>query len=418
VARTPEQQAWTVLMGSFITFCVILLSLLLGGQWWLTHAKFDQTIRMSRSGTVLVTPPERTEDVANPAAFPVGSIVRTEAGAQATLNFIEPDGQTVLATLTLYGDTKIRVTQADSPRFNFTDQPHHIRIDVEVGRVRATVGVNTSRAVQIELRSAPQTWTSLQTPGSNVSVEATPTQTRVTVREGQALISSLGQGQGIVLNKDERAEVGATATINGPLPAERNLITNGDFSTPLEQTWAVDVRPPGDPNEEPGMVERIARDGRWTVELSRPGNNTGWVGLSQHINLDIQDFKSLKLRLDVLIVLQDLYNCGAAGSECPLIVKIDYVDPGQGVRGWLQGFYYNANTNPAFGLTTCPGCAEKHSEHLQVPLNQWHTFESPNLIELFQQTGHPAIAIKSITLYASGHTFDSFVTDIQLLGAE
>ncbi len=413
--RNPERMAWLVLLASFFTCVTLTAAASFGSHWWATNAAEDQTIQITYSGTVLVRPPNRNEDVAALDAVPVGAILSAKESAQATLNFIAPDGQTVLATVQLYGETRVRVTLADSPRFEWNPHPHRIRLDVESGRVRAIVGADTGRAVQIELHSAPQAWTVLQRAGSNVSVDAKFTQTSVTVREGEAVVNALGQ-EAKTIAKDQRAEVLPDQPITGPLSAEHNLIGNGDFSAAMADTWAVNLLPPKNPDEAPGQAFVVTRDGRRAVQFSRNGRDWGQVEIAQNIDRDVRDFKALRLHLDVFIGFQDVFNCGVNGTECPVMVKIKYVDANGDEQEWLQGFYYYLNASVATNCYVCP--EPRNARHELIQVNQWKTFDSENLLDKFTAAGKPAVSIKSITIYASGHSFESFVADVQLLGAE
>jgi len=414
--HNPEQVAWMVLLGSFLA-CLALTGLTAwGSQWWVVNAQAPQTIQLNASGTVLVRPPGRTEDVASPDRVPVGSLLSTEPGAQATLNFYAPDGVTVLATVQVSGNTRLWVLQADSPRFNLSPHDHTIRLNVEWGRVRARVGLDTSRAVKIDLLSEPQAWTILQQPGSNTSVEVGATRTTATVREGEAIVVSLSQNQSITLIKDQRAEVPPNSPILGPLPAERNLVSNGDFSAALAPDWATDIRQPKQPEDDIGQILPLTRDGRPAVNFYRTGQDWGQIGLTQILDKDVSDFQSLRLQLDVFIALQNLFNCGEAGTECPVMVKLKYVDINGNEQEWLQGFYANPSASVATLCVTCP--PPRTPQHEQVAYNQWTTFESVNLLEVFEAANLKAVTLKSITVYASGHTFESWVADVQLLVSE
>lgn len=414
--HNPERVAWTVLLSSFFA-CVALASLSIwASQWWVMNATQPQLVRLSASGTVLVRPPGRTEDVANPEVVPVGSLLSTEPGAQATLDFYAPDGVTVLTNLTIYGNTRITVAQADSPRFDISPHDHAIRLIVEFGRVRAKIGLNTSRPVKVDLLSEPQTWTILQQPGSNASIEVGATRTTATVREGEAIVVSVSQSKSITLTKDQRAEVLPNTPIAGPLPAERNLISNGDFSGALAPNWTIDLRQPKQPDDDVGQILPLTRDGRPAVKFYRAGQDWGQIGITQVLDRDISDFQSLRLQLDVYIAIQNLFNCGEVGTECPVMVKLKYVDINGNEQEWLQGFYANPNPSVATVCVTCP--EPRPAQHEQVSLNQWTTFESENLLEAFNAANLKAAFLKSITVYASGHTFESLVTDVQLLVTE
>jgi hypothetical protein len=277
--------------------------------------------------------------------------------------------------------------------------------------------LEVQRAIRIEILSAPGIVTRLDAPGSNASVEAGPTASNITVRDGEASVT--GNGQTITLIRDQRAESFEPGELNGPLPAERNLIVNGDFRDSLSTGWAADIRPPADAAESTGTVGVVASTGQRAVNFARAGNNWGQVGITQEINQDVRDFKSLRLHLAVLLLRQDLFNCGQQGTECPLMVRILYNDAAGSEREWLQGFYYNFNADPSFGPTTCAPCRPPRSDHQRVAQNQWTVYDSSeNLLELFQQGGAAPVTIKSIALYASGHTFNSLVTEVQLLAAE
>jgi hypothetical protein len=148
------------------------------------------------------------------------------------------------------------------------------------------------------------------------------------------------------------------------------------------------------------------------------GSNWGQVGLVQELNQDVRDFTSLRLLLDVYLAYQDLKNCGSQGTECPVMAKIRYVDVNGGEREWLQGFYFDYDPNPVFGYTFCAPCSPRYSDHWRVQQNQWQTYESGNLLEILGAAEVPAALIKNISVYGSGHTFDSNVAQIQLLASD
>ena len=415
--RNPERVAWTVLLSSFLACSALTLSLGFGGGWWWRNAAIPQTISMTYNRTVLIN---RSVPAGNPVEIPVGATIVTDEDAQATLRFTSPDGKEELASVQVYGRTEIILTLADSPRFTGGLNPHRIQMNLTSGHVQVSVSVTKSgHPVQVLIRSAPEAITIIENPGSNASLESTVSQTIVTVREGQALV--VAQRRGIVVATDQRAEVRPNEPPTGPLPAERNLIRNFDFSTPLnpETDWSVNIWPPGDSDEEPGNVNLTAKDGRPAVWFLRSGQDWGRVDVTQEIDQDVQGFKSLRLHLDLFINLQDLWNCGVQGSECPVMVRISYVDINGAERGWLQGFYIKSNTNQAFGRTNCPSCYELQDGHQFVQPGQWFAFETTeNLLDRFERAGYKAARIKSITLYASGHTFESYVTNVQLLASE
>jgi hypothetical protein len=132
----------------------------------------------------------------------------------------------------------------------------------------------------------------------------------------------------------------------------------------------------------------------------------------------VRDFKTLRLQLDVRVAHQDLFNCGEFGSECPVMIEISFQDTFGRQKNWLKGFYYNFSDRPGTGMTKCPSCNDVRSDHQQVLQNEWAAIETENLVDLLREAGTPPAQIQSITLYASGHAFDSEITNVQLLGSE
>ncbi|MCC7358214.1 MAG: hypothetical protein IT317_01980 [Anaerolineales bacterium] len=411
--NNPERTAWTVLLSAFTVFMLSAGGIIFGGRWWLRNADQPQMLGIISTGTVLVRRPNRDAPEVNLTSFPVGSSVSTVANAQASVTFTAPDGQNVLATLRIFGNTSVEITEASSPRFATGVHPHTIVIHVASGRVRATVGVDVDRPVRVEIISDPGAVTVLDQPGSNATVEATFTESMITVREGVALVTA--EGQTVALGKDQRAEVAPGAAPNGPLAAEQNLVRNGDFVLPDDGTWQVLLAAPAVASEQPGQVDFPLIGGRRVVRLARTGNDWGRVSVTQELNRDVQGYTSLRLNLDIILVTQDVKTCGAQGTECPLMVKINYVDVGGGQREWLKGFYYLYDPN--FGYPYCVPCSPRFP-HEQWPQAQWQPFSSENLLDIFAAQGTPAAQIQSITIYAEGHTFTSMAADVQLLANE
>jgi hypothetical protein len=412
--RNPERLAWMVMWGAFLTCCLLTIATPVGVNWWLDNATVEQTIRLTRTGTVFILRPGRTSQEADLDLAPAGSIITTQTNAQATLVFVSAEGE-ALASVDMYGDTKLRVDHAETPRFGRSPLSNRVWLTLESGRIRITTVPETSHALDFQVSSQPDTVTVIDSRANSTSVEATFVQTIVTVREGQSTVRANGEAK--TLKKDERVEVLLGAPPSGPLPAERNLIRNGELQDPiLPDAWQQDIRPPQNPAEEPGTISFLTTEGRRVVRFTRSGNGWGQVGLSQGVNRDVRGFKSLQLRLDVYITFQDLSRCGQQGTECPVMVRVRYVDDAGAEREWLQGFYYRAD--PGFGEARCVQCLEPVTEHTQVEPGRWRTYASDNLIELFHAHGAPMAFLRTVEVYASGHRFTSQVAQIQLLASE
>ncbi len=72
---------------------------------------------------------------------------------------------------------------------------------------------------------------------------------------------------------------------------------------------------------------------------------------------------------------QSLSACGIAGSECPVMLKLTYVDQDGNDRVWYHGFYTDYSP-AAGGRRICDSCWEPHE---QINKDAWYTYESGNL---------------------------------------
>jgi hypothetical protein len=234
--------------------------------------------------------------------------------------------------------------------------------------------------------------------------------TEATVRYGRADVTCKS-GETLSLGPTERALVSANS-VNGPLPAARNLVENGDFSVALEDGW-VTYYEQTDPELPPGEVQiattLVGNEEKNVVEFSREAVNHAEVGITQEIDYDVRDFASLELHMAVNIVNQNILGfggCGYLGSECPIIVRIDYKDVHGTDHEWLHGFYIG---NPAEDWDI-KGWQEK------VEIGTWQPYSSGNLMEELATT--PPALVQSVTIYASGHSFSAMVTEVELLAQE
>jgi len=114
---------------------------------------------------------------------------------------------------------------------------------------------------------------------------------------------------------------------------------------------------------------------------------------------------------------QSLGVCGQQGSECPLILRIEYTDVNGVDQIWQQGFFAVgeiASTTP----DVCVACPPPLNEHQRVPYKQLVFYESDNLMEKLRLLDAQPQQIKTMTLIASGHTFDMRVADVALMARE
>jgi hypothetical protein len=156
---------------------------------------------------------------------------------------------------------------------------------------------------------------------------------------------------------------------------------------------------------EPGKVAQALDGQRNVVRFSRSLEDGAHnvVGIQQVINRDVQGYDSLALSLDLKLLSQSVPGGGYLASEYPVMVDFSYTDVYGKDLHWYQGFYY-------LDLPPSSTWAQPNGE--KAPLGIWYSYESPNLLELLKET-RPA-RINSVTVYASGHDYNSMVSDVAL----
>ncbi len=407
--RNPERLAWTVLLISLF-ICVSLGVLVPLGLYRYVNESIEPALITLevQQGTALVQRVPDTDPIGvttTLANLLEGTAIQADENVQALLTIRSPDDESILQTVQIYGNTKLVIEQAHGPRFQLSAQPYQLGSRVDGGRVRITLAGNTTRPVQ-SVVNTPQASTDL-IEGS-YSFEVSNDETQVTVRDGQAAVGA--QGTILMLNPQQRTLVKLGSRPAGILSPERNLVTNGNFRLPLEGTWEVynDLQNPG---EREGAVSIVSSGGQRAALIERVGAYHAETGIRQSINRDVRDFRSLKLHFVVTIITQDVPVCGQAGSECPMMLRLDYKDANGTDRSFLQGFYAQPdpnNINPNYNTTS-----GSRNEHIHVPFNFAYTYDSGNLMETLSPS-----QITSITFYSSGHTYRASVAEIELLGEQ
>lgn len=261
---------------------------------------------------------------------------------------------------------------------------------------------------------------------------------RIDVRDGEIIVESAGapvvllppDGQPALTITSTSSYTAATNDLRAvPPPVE--LVVNGDFGSVAESSapdlpslpngWACS-HTNADPSAPRGNFTVTTVDGRAALTLSRGGGaqSNGETICQQGAQMgevwqDISAYDSLSIQTTFYIERQSLAACGYLGSECPLMLRLDYLrrDPTDGdlVRGELvYGFY----TLPDFSgvyPSTCPSC---RLSHVRVQPATWFTFDSGNILAGFAADERP-LAVSRVRLYASGHEYEVKVSRMAVL---
>jgi hypothetical protein len=406
--NNPARLGWAILLTSFITFCLLAVSIPLGLRWYMLHSQVKQTglVRVV-SGTVLLLPSADSDPMALVDARPVepGTLIKTDQRSQAALIFQAANGNgqagSEIATVQIYPAANVLLSHASRPRFAVSSDPARFGIELSSGRVRIYVAEAQPNG-QVFSVTTPHGAASLA-PGS-YAVQVSNEQTQVVTRQGQAIVEA--NDRRVVVPEGTSIAVLDGQAPGDPNPAADNLIVNGSFQEPLgPPTWLVSKYPADDPSA--GQAELTTVSGRTAARLSRinqPPTHSE-VAITQVLDRSVHDYEHLNLQMDVFLRWQSLPGAGEQSSEFPLMFRLDYEDIYGNHQFWTHGFYYQ--DPPAQWVVT---------GGQKIPQNIWVPFESGNLLERLKAEGLPPPAtLNYLRIYASGHNYDSLVTEIGLV---
>lgn len=406
--NNPARIAWLILLTSFVVFCLLALSIPLALRWYVLHSQVDQSalVRVI-SGTVLLQSGADSEPIALMDARTVepGASVKTDQRSQAALIFQASAGNgqpgPEIATVQIYPSADVQIAQASRPRFGASSDPNLYSLRVNNGRVRIYVADMQPNGQRFGV-DTPHGQATLA-PGS-YAVQVDGDQTQILTRSGSATVEA--DGRSVLIPNGASATLSASQGLSGPNAAAENLIVNGDFQQPLgPPSWLVAKYPVDDPTA--GQAELITVSGRTATRLSRinqPPTHSE-VSITQVLERSVHDYEMMNLVMDVQLRWQSLPGAGEQSSEFPLMFRLDYEDIYGNHQFWTHGFYYQ--DPPAQWVVT---------GGQKIPQNTWFPFESGNLLDRLKEEGLPPPAtLNYLKIYASGHNYDSLVTEIGLI---
>jgi hypothetical protein len=399
--RNPERTAWVILLISVFSCGLIAIGTPLCVRWYLGRAiSLALPALTAINGTASLEKWGAQEAIAvssTLADVPEGSWIYTHE-SQALLRFF---GQ---STVTIYKDTEVALLESRRPRHDISSQPERITLLIQRGHLRLDIaGESPKRALEVHVRT-PYSEVYLR-EGSYI-IDVRGDQSQAVCRYGEATVAA--GDERVKLQDQEKVVAGPEAGLSGLLPAERNLMANGDFRKPLALGWEV-YNLQADPNEVEGQASSLVVDGRPVVLFSRRGavQNHAETGIRQTINRDVEGVTSLRLNLSVRLAYQSLPGAGYLSSEFPVIVRLDYRDVYGNDRFVTHGFYY---VDPIQDWPIING--EK------IPALIWFPYESGNLLNWPQLLDAPPATLTSVSIYASGWEYDSMVTEVEFLAEE
>lgn len=415
----PQRLAWGVLLIAFAIFCVICVITGIGVNFFL----FQSTIPMTSTLSVARGSAGANELlVGAPTGISFNADIRTVAQSQATLAFIDQEANNrLIASVTLKENSTLRLQSALRPRFDWSTTDYEIDLTRISGRFEILIGERLGRDVSVRLTTSQGALVNLKNSG-RYSIDTSDASVRVVTREGDAIlippnleygIAIPPQNQGIVYTSNNHVEL---------KPGYTDLLRNSYFRK-MNPNVTIGAELDGwvcanDADDTPrGSYRSQFMDGVMTLRLERyegatsHGRTSCLQTFQPGLSLVDSPYNYFALRTTFRIHFQSLSACGIDGSECPLMLRMDYIDRKGEAKTWYHGFY--AENNPQ--LETPLRCDSCSQEHESINKDIWYTYDSGSLFALFPPDQRP-VSIIGIMFYASGHQYDVQISEVALLG--
>jgi hypothetical protein len=432
IQLTPQQRAWLILLLSFAVFCLICAISGVGIIYFLFQSSVPlDTMLQSGKGTGDVT----GQVVKDERSLSNGDILTTNRVSQSTIVFRDSrQNEQLVAAVTLHGETTLTITRTLRPRFSWSSGGYGIDLSNFSGEIDVFVSHQLGREFRLSLRTGLGDVVNMNS-GGQYTISARENQVQVINRDGVALLIPSSTNSGSINPRDIPVNTQATLNYDDSSPeiaisiADINLVTNstfqdifvppdnGDGSTPaLAQGWGCYDKPGSTPA---GAYKPELKDGRLVMRLLRADNATsnGETGCLGYLNppsgKDVSSYDYLSLRATMYINYQSLSACGEQGSECPMMLRLNFRDEKGDEHRWYHGFYaFVAFVDPQRNVPfQCNSCSQ---EHEFINEKVWYTYDSENLFTLIPPDQRPKTII-SVQFYASGHQYDVYVGEVALL---
>ncbi len=423
--------AWGILIISFIAFCVLCIFTVVGLNNFLFQSTVPmQTIVRVARGTVTWTDATLIPQAAQRSVELYNSaVISTDVQSQATMFVYDQYYQDrLVAAITIKGDSTLDLDQVMRPRFEWSSQQYLLVFQQVQGEFDITIPENLGRDVWVSFET-PQGARARMIQSGRYTIRASGSQIQVSNRSGEALIAladeahqPVPQGQRMTMFFADNLTT-MQPTLANLLGADtfsaNNILDVNDGTRPRELVWGCN----NVQNDFPaGFFGLTQLDGFTALRLGRGGGASShgeticsqyFPGASGQQGLDVSEYTYLSVRVTFKIMGHSLSTCGTEASECPLMLRMDYIPAEGAPTEWIHGFFSFTNPDSGYPLR-CPSCT---IDHEIVNQNAWFTFDSGNLISSPADPRRPR-SILNFRFYASGHEYDVYVSEIALLAGQ
>ncbi|MFT5193085.1 MAG: hypothetical protein ACI9EW_000469 [Cellvibrionaceae bacterium] len=412
-----KRTAWIIVLLAFSVFVVTAISVpILVSSWLRRSMRPLISIAVSNQGTLaLVLAAGETSAILETEAGELlvsGDSLITRDADSGTLIINHPDTEELLLRAQLYSNTDLLLKQALTPRFSVSSMPDRVMLQLNEGRMRLTIPDKKDEVVY-EV-TVPQGRVIMSSPGQ-YAIHVSDAESQVSILEGMATLMSESDN-GLRLTAGQRGKLTAATKPSGPLATAENLIKNSSFNQQLDfwtsKDWIVELA-----DQPMGETKIETFTGENSLRFVRPGAGHAETSVRQILNQDVTDYELLELIITLRIQGQSLWVCGTVGSECPLTFRLEYEDGFGAVRTLEQGFFADGEISPE-NPDICEFCVPPYNRHQRVQPGRIVVQEIDILQSLSLQGFSPPSQLRSITILAAGHAFESEVFDISLNAQE
>lgn len=433
--RRQTRRAWLALSVAFTTFLLICVLVGSAGYWYRGHATEKRSVRVElvQGDRAFVRPalqrnwnaiPPRSS-TSTPLELHEGDTIQTKAGAQLLLTLWDNSTVQIFENTELVL-TELRSTQyisrASSVTLTQTNGLTYVALasgDYYRSRFQVVAG-NTTVVMKEGDGSAGGVFV-VQVIPTDPSLDNSSVTVRASVRRGTGAVRVQSYPGELRLEANQQTIVPPDQPAGAPTEARRDFVANSQFGTigatgcDLKEQFA-----PWVAKCTPGLID--GGFGRLTIvaetldnmtigalEITRSLNSTdpANTGVRQDLNVGVSEQAGLQLTADLKVFEQTVPGGGQAGSEFPIIVRINYYDASNGLNNRIWGFYL-ANTSNG---TVPPNPSLVEARPVQS--EEWVALRF-NLRELVPQP----VRLESIEVYASGQGYRARITNVAIIGTE
>lgn len=425
----PERLAWMILI---ISCCVSLLlcgtlSYTVYRYFFESSTPLEAQLQVAR-GTIGITSPTSLEESAERVGREINNMttISTDEQSLGILSILDENG-TLFASITIRPETNFTHLRSSKPRFSMGGDNLSIELSDLQGRLDIMIIEQFDYDVQVRVRGPEETVATLSLPG-RYQVEVNDAGLLLTNHsalfaqwQSDELSRLVPRGYQASLSAESENQVSL-------LRAYSNWVNDPTFESYFDfladnavenARWSC-VNFNDLDNDSPGQFRDASKDGLETMRFVRLGEIKGhgetrcfYQFLSElgEFGLDVIDYEYVGIQSTFMIQGQSLGRCGFRGSECPIMLRIDYVDSEGNDRRWFQGFYIpHPEDNEQNYPLRCSNCPSLHE---RVSADTWYQYDSGNLFSILPENARPAELI-NLQAYASGHQYDVFLAEISL----